>query len=247
MSHVAVTREAARLTLALARPEKKNALTNAMYTALHEALEAAAEDATVGVVVLTGAPGVFTAGNDLGDFMANPPSGENSPVFRLLRALVNFPKPIVAAVDGPAVGIGTTALLHCDFVVATPTTRFQMPFVKLGLVPEGGSSLLLPQLAGLQRASEHLLLGEPFDAAEAKAMGLVNRIVPADELLTTANQFADAFAARPREAIRLAKALLRDRQRAELLETLGKEGAVFVERLSSPEAHAAFAAFLAKK
>jgi enoyl-CoA hydratase/carnithine racemase len=247
MSHVTVTREAARLTLALARPEKKNALTNAMYTALHEALEAAAEDAAVGVVVLTGAPGVFTAGNDLGDFMANPPSGENSPVFRLLRALVNFPKPIVAAVDGPAVGIGTTALLHCDFVVATPTTRFQMPFVKLGLVPEGGSSLLLPQLAGLQRASEHLLLGEPFDATEAKAMGLVNRIVPADELLTTANHFADAFAARPREAIRLAKALLRDRQRAELLETLGKEGAVFVERLSSPEAHAAFAAFFAKK
>ena len=231
----------------LARPEKKNALTAEMYDSLTGALQDAATDDAVRVVMITGAPGVFTAGNDLSDFLQHPPAGEESPVFRFLSAITQFAKPLVAAVDGPAVGIGTTLLLHCDLVVAASTARFQLPFVKLGLVPEAASSLLLPRLAGFQRASEWLLLGEPFGAAEAHAAGLVNRVVAADALESTALAFAEALAARPPEALRLSKKLMRAPFAAKVKATMDAESALFVERLASDEAREAFTAFLSRK
>jgi len=231
----------------LARPEKKNALTAEMYDLLTQALRDAATTDSVRAVLLIGAPGVFTAGNDLSDFLQHPPAGEESPVFRFLEVLSRFEKPLVAAVDGPAVGIGTTLLLHCDLVVAATSARFQLPFVKLGLVPEAASSLLLPRLAGLQRASEWLLLGEPFSAADAHAAGLVNRVVSADALEATALAFAEALAARPPEALRLSKKLLRAPLAADVQAVMDKESALFVERLASDEAREAFMAFLSKK
>jgi enoyl-CoA hydratase/carnithine racemase len=234
-------------TIRLARPEKKNALTAEMYDALTGALREAAADDAIRVVLLIGAPGVFTAGNDLSDFLQHPPAGEESPVFRFLSVLTRFEKALVAAVDGPAVGIGTTLLLHCDLVVAATGARFQLPFVKLGLVPEAASSYLLPRLAGMQRASEWLLLGEPFSAADAHAAGLVNRVVAAEALEQTARGFAEALAARPPEALRLSKKLIRGPRAAEVQSVMDRESALFVERLSSEEAREAFLAFLSKK
>jgi enoyl-CoA hydratase/carnithine racemase len=235
------------LILRLWRPEKKNALTAEMYDSLTAGLAQAAGDGSVRCVLLTGAPGVFTAGNDLLDFLQHPPAGPESPVFRFLEAVSGFEKPIVAAVDGPAVGIGTTLLLHCDLVVATAGARFQLPFVKLGLVPEAASSVLLPRLAGLQRASEWLLLGEPFSAQEAQAAGLVNRVVEPAFLESTAMAFAVALASRPPEALRLSKQLLRVPHAAEVEGALDREGKLFIERLASDEAREAFTAFLARK
>lgn len=243
----ATAHDGAVAVLRFARPAKRNAITVAMYEALTAALAAAVADEAVRAVVFLGADGVFTAGNDLKDFMANPPTGEDSAVFRLLQALVDCPKPLVAGVDGAAVGIGTTMLLHCDLVVASDRARFQMPFVKLGLVPEGASSVLLPGRVGMQRASEWLLLGEPFSAQEAHAAGLVNAVVAPAEVDDRAMAYAAALADRPPEAVRLAKALLRDPQRAQVHEALAREGAVFIERLQAPEAHAAFMTFFARK
>lgn len=243
----ATAHDGAVAVLRFARPAKRNAITVAMYEALTAALHAAIADEAVRAVVFLGADGVFTAGNDLKDFMANPPTGEDSAVFRLLQALVDCPKPLVAGVDGPAVGIGTTMLLHCDLVVASDRARFQMPFVKLGLVPEGASSVLLPGRVGMQRASEWLLLGEPFGAQDAYAAGLVNAVVAPAEVDARAMAYAAALADRPPEAVRLAKALLRDPQRAQVHEALAREGAVFIERLQAPEAHAAFMTFFARK
>ena len=243
----ATAHDGAVAVLRFARPAKRNAITVAMYEALTAALHAAIADEAVRAVVFLGADGVFTAGNDLKDFMANPPTGEDSAVFRLLQALVDCPKPLVAGVDGPAVGIGTTMLLHCDLVVASDRARFQMPFVKLGLVPEGASSVLLPGRVGMQRASEWLLLGEPFSAQDAYAAGLVNAVVAPAEVDARAMAYAAALADRPPEAVRLAKALLRDPQRAQVHEALAREGAVFIERLQAPEAHAAFMTFFARK
>ena len=243
----ATAHDGAVAVLRFARPAKRNAITVAMYEALTAALHAAIADEAVRAVVFLGADGVFTAGNDLKDFMANPPTGEDRAVFRLLQALVDCPKPLVAGVDGPAVGIGTTMLLHCDLVVASDRARFQMPFVKLGLVPEGASSVLLPGRVGMQRASEWLLLGEPFGAQDAYAAGLVNAVVAPAEVDARAMAYAAALADRPPEAVRLAKALLRDPQRAQVHEALAREGAVFIERLQAPEAHAAFMTFFARK
>lgn len=247
MSNVQSETHGAVRVIRLARPEKKNALTVAMYEAVNTEMAAAAADDAVSVLVITGAPGVFTAGNDLGDFLSNPPSGEDSAVFRLLLGLVDFPKPLIAAVDGPAVGVGTTMLLHCDFVVATTRARMQMPFVALGLVPEGGSSLLLPQLAGLQRATEWLLLGTPIDAATAASVGLVNRVVAPEDLESTMLELATLVASRPAAAVRAAKDLIRAPQREALKQALAREGASFIERLASPEAAAAMMAFFARK
>lgn len=247
MSNVLSETHGAVRVIRLARPEKKNALTVAMYEAINAEMAAAAADDAVLALVITGAPGVFTAGNDLGDFLSNPPTGEDSAVFRLLLGLVDFPKPLIAAVDGPAVGLGTTMLLHCDFVVATTRARMQMPFVALGLVPEGGSSLLLPQLAGLQRASEWLLLGTPIDAATAASVGLVNRVVAPEDLESTALELATLVASRPAAAVRAAKALIRGPQREALKQAVAREGAAFIERLASPEAATAMMAFFARK
>ena len=247
MSMIRSERRGAVQVLRIWRPEKRNALTGEMYTLLTAGLRAAAADDSVRAVLLTGAPGVFTAGNDLGDFLQTPPAGAESPVFLFLQELVSFAKPLVAAVDGPAVGIGTTLLLHCDLVVAATTARFQLPFVKLGVVPEAGSSLLLPLLVGLQRASEWLLLGEPFGAEEARSAGLCNRVVPAAELEPIAQALAEALAARPPEAVRLTKELLRRPQREGIAAAMARENTLFAERLASDEARETMLAFMSKR
>ncbi|MCY1018701.1 enoyl-CoA hydratase [Pyxidicoccus sp. MSG2] len=247
MSDTLLTKlESGVLTLTFNRPEKKNAFTHAMYEAATNALRQAEGNADVRVVLLTGAGGVFTAGNDIGDFMEHPPSGEDSAVFRFLHALVDASKPVLAAVDGPAVGIGTTMLLHCDYVVASERARFNMPFVQLGLCAEGASSLLLPRMAGFALASELLLFGEPFDAATAQRAGLVNKVVPAANLQEVAAERAGALASRPAEAVRVTKRLIREPLRAEIRATLAREGAEFVQRLQSTEAQEAFMAFMSR-
>ncbi len=243
--HVAARTEGAVLVLTLSRPEKKNALTRAMYAALADALDAAAADAAVRVVILAGDGGSFTAGNDLGDFLLDPPTGADSPVFQFLRAVSTFPKPLLAAVDGPAVGIGTTVLLHCDLAYASPASRFRLPFVDLGLVPEAASSLLLPLAAGDKRAAELLLFGEAFSADAAREAGIVNEVV--DDPLARAMERAQALAAKPPAALRQAKALLRRAQAGAVQETIVHEGTLFVERLASPEAQEAFSAFFEKR
>src|SRR5579859_5337988 len=203
-------------TLVIDRPEKKNAITAAMYASLAADLDAARRDDDVGAVVITGAGSTFTAGNDLRDFLENPPTGEDAPVFRFLFALAEFDKPLVAAVRGPAIGIGTTMLLHCDVVYASPSARFQMPFLDLGLVPEGASTLLLPRLVGDRRAAQWLMLGEPFDATTAVTVGIANEIVPDEALLGHAQKVAERLAAKPRLAMRYTKHLIRH-DRADVL------------------------------
>jgi enoyl-CoA hydratase/carnithine racemase len=229
-----------------ARPEKKNALTIAMYDAFAKALDEAAATDAIRVVLIGGADGVFSAGNDLGDFMQNPPSGEDTPVFRTLRALHGFPKPMLAAVDGAAVGIGTTMLLHCDVVYASTRARFTLPFVNLGLVPEAASSLLLPAQVGRARASEWLLFGEPFDAQAALDAGLINAVLPPEGLWDHACARAAVLAKKPPEAVRLTKRLIRAALDEPTTNAMRAEGVLFLERLRSPEAMAAFMAFFTK-
>jgi enoyl-CoA hydratase/carnithine racemase len=229
------------------RPAKKNALTVAMYAALADELASAASSDAVRAVVITGAGDTFTAGNDINDFVAEPPISDDSHVVRFLKALVSFPKPIVAAVNGAAIGVGTTMLLHCDLVLAASSARFQLPFVKLGLCPEGGSSLLLPRMLGLQRASEVLLWGESFDAAAAHAMGLVNEVVSPGELAKATARRVERLVELPPDAVAAAKQLIRAPLRTELAETMAREANVFRQRLASAEAAEAFAAFLEKR
>ena len=229
------------------RPEKKNALTAAMYQAMADAIHAAEADAGVRVVLIHGKTDLFTAGNDLQDFLDNPPRDDKRPVFQFLYAISQAKKPLVAAVAGAAVGIGTTMLLHCDLVYAAPNARLQLPFVNLGLVPEAGSSLLLPALVGYQRAAELLLLGEPFDAHRAKEMGLVTAVVPADALLDTAMAQAKKLAGKPAASLRLAKQLMKQGQAAAVAQQIRLESGHFGERLASPEAKEAFSAFLEKR
>lgn len=234
--------------LTLDRPAKRNALTRAMYAALAEALAAAEADPAVRVVLLTGAGEAFTAGNDLDDFLRHPPGDPaSSPVFRVLQGAAAAEKPLVAAVRGAAVGIGTTLLLHCDLVYAAEDARFRLPFVDLGLVPEGGSSLLLPALVGQARAAELLLLGEPFDAAAAHAMGLVTAVVPAAALTARALERARTLADKPAESVRLTKRLLRRGRTKDVSGRIAEEGGYFAARLASPEFRAAIAAFHARK
>lgn len=225
------------------RPAKKNALDRAMYTALAEALRRADGDASCRVVLLYGTPEAFTAGNDLSDFAEHPPSGPESPVFQFLSALVAAETPIVAAVAGPAVGIGTTMLMHCDLVYAADSARFQLPFVPLGLCPEAGSSYLLPRIAGSAKAAEWLLLGEPFSATDALAGGLVNEVLLTSDVLPRAQARAERLAAFPAASVRLTKQLLRETTEAATAETMQREFTAFAERLRSPEAAEAFAAF----
>ena len=233
-------------TLVIDRPDKKNAITAAMYTSLAADLGAARQDDDVGAVVITGAGATFTAGNDLRDFLEHPPGGEDAPVFRFLFALAEFDKPLVAAVRGPAIGIGTTMLLHCDFVFVAPSARFQMPFIDLGLVPEAASTLLLPRLVGYRRASQWLMLGEPFDAATAVDVGIANEIVADDAILGHAQAIAERLAAKPRQAMAFTKRLLRS-DRADVLAAIRREAELFREALRSNEAREAFQGFLKKK
>lgn len=229
------------------RPEKKNALTADMYRALTEVLTAAEADPAVRVILIQGAGGNFTAGNDLADFLDQPPASEEAPVFRFLERFATLEKPFVAAIQGVAVGVGTTILLHCDLVYAGRSARFLLPFANLGLTPEAACSLLLPQRIGHPRAAELLMLGESFSARAALDCGLINAVLPDDEVLAHSLERCHKLAAQPAASIRLTKQLLKRTQRQAVLETMQLEGEIFKRRLSSPEAKEAFSAFLEKR
>jgi enoyl-CoA hydratase/carnithine racemase len=234
-------------TIEIARPEKKNALTQAMYDAMTAALDAAAKDPAVRAVIFCGQPGIFTSGNDLEDFAQRPPAGEASPVFRFLHALEAFEKPVVAAVTGAAVGVGTTMLLHCDLVYMADDAKLSMPFVALGLVPEFASSLLVPRAMGMRRAAEKLLLGDPIGAEQALETGFVNAVLPPNEVLPHARRMAARFVQLPPSAVRETKRLMRSHDRDAVRAAMREEGRVFAERLRSPEAQEAFRAFFQKR
>jgi enoyl-CoA hydratase/carnithine racemase len=248
--HLLVERRGALLSLTLARPERRNAITVAMYAALADAIEGAANDPAIRLITLEGQGEDFTGGNDLADFlkdMPSPDSGEDIPVWRLLRALANNEVPLVAAVHGNAVGIGTTLLFHCDLVVAEQGSRFIMPFVDLGLVPEAASSLLMPRLSGRRAAARHLLLGEPFDAEQALAMGLASHVVDKGGLAPALASIVAALLAKPSEAMRLTQSLLRRSDRGEVLDRIELENGHFGERLTSSEVRDAIRAFFERK
>lgn len=248
MEHLLTQSAAGVLKIVLNRPEKKNAITAAMYMALADAFIAADADAAVRVITIEGAGGVFTAGNDLKDFLDNPPRSADSPPFRFLRAISHASKPVIAGVSGIAVGIGTTLLLHCDFAYATRDARFHLPFVNLGLSPEAGSSYLLPSLAGYKRAAQLLLLGEPFGAAEALSAGLLSALCEDGAAMAAAmNDTVVALLAKPAASVRATKALMRQSQMARIDQAMADEARIFGERLASPEAKEAFTAFYEKR
>jgi enoyl-CoA hydratase/carnithine racemase len=234
------------------RPERKNAITGVMYQTMADALVDAESDPAVRAILITGKPEIFTAGNDLDDFMKNsaPVEGvpaDARPVFQFMRALSGSTKPVVAAVSGAAVGIGTTLLMHCDLVYAADNAKFSMPFAQLGLCPEFASSLLLPQLAGYPRAAEKLLLGEAFLAPEALQMGLVSKVLPVDELLGFAESQAAKLVALPAASIRATKALMKRARTGAINDTMTAENALFGAMLLAPEAKEAFTAFFEKR
>ena len=229
------------------RLDKKNAITAQMYAQLGSALAAADADPQVRAVLLSGSAECFTAGNDVADFLNAPRQPGSSPARALFETLPNMKKPVVAAVGGPAIGIGTTLLLHCDLVYAAPNARFQLPFVPLGIVPEFGSTFLLPRLAGYQRAAELLLLGQPFSAQKAHEVGIVTAVIAQDNLLAEAEKAAAMLASLPPESVRLTKRLLKARYAEALASTIDEETRLFTERLSSPEAKEAMSAFLEKR
>ena len=246
--HVRIDSSGGILAITLARPERRNAITVAMYAALADAIENARADPSLRLITLRGEGADFTAGNDLADFMAAMPrDGEEIPVWRLLRALAVNEVPLIAAVHGNAVGIGTTMLLHCDVVLAADGTRFSMPFVDLGLVPEAASSLLLPRIAGRRRAARYLLLCEPFGPDEAMEWGLVSKTVPAESLESALAQTVASLLAKPAMALRLTQKLLRHEMSAEILERFELENAHFSERLQSAEVREAITAFYEKR
>jgi enoyl-CoA hydratase/carnithine racemase len=247
MSDILLHTEAGVTTLTFNRLDKKNSITSAMYGEMADALEAAKEDPAVRTLLIQGDATIFSAGNDIGDFLNKPPSGEGSPVFRFMRGLAAFPKPIVAAVCGPAVGIGTTMLFHCDLVYAGDNAAFSMPFVNLGLCPEFASSILAPQMFGHHRAAEALLLGEPFMAEAALEVGLVNRIVPPTEANGIAQAQARKLAAKPLSALIETKRLMKKAQQPALLERMDEEGQSFGRMLREPAAREAFTAFMEKR
>ncbi|MDO9358962.1 MAG: enoyl-CoA hydratase [Polaromonas sp.] len=235
------------MTITFNRPDRKNSITSDMYGAMADALDAAQADAAVRVVLFQGSETVFSAGNDIGDFLNKPPAGMNSPVFRFLHGIAQFPKPVVAAVCGPAVGVGTTMLFHCDLVYAGDNAAFSMPFVNLGLCPEAASSLLVPQMLGYHRAAEALLLGEPFMAEAALEVGLVNRVLPPTEANGVAQGVARKLAAKPISSLVETKRLMKKGQQALVLQQMADEGASFGRMLGEPAAKEAFGAFLAKR
>jgi len=218
-----------------------------MYVTLADLLNDAARDDQVRVVLWYGAGDSFSAGNDVEDFLKNPPGPGESPQARLMNALINFDKPLVAAVQGAAIGGGTTMLTHCDFVYAAENAKFQMPFINLGLVPEFGSSYSLPMRIGHLRAAELILLGQPFDARRAAELGLVTRVVPDETLLTTATETAQKLALKPIGALRASKRLLKQSSREQLTQAMKLEGEEFALRVRSAEAREAFTAFIEKR
>jgi enoyl-CoA hydratase/carnithine racemase len=247
MSDILQHAEAGVMTLTLNRVERKNSITSDMYGALADGLAQAEQDASVRVVLIQGHETVFSAGNDIGDFLNKPPAGEDSPVFRFLRGIARFPKPLMAAVCGPAVGVGTTMLFHCDLVYAGDNAAFSMPFVNLGLCPEAASSLLVPQMLGYHRAAEALMLGEPFFAEAAMEVGLVNRVLPPTEVNGYANAQARKLAAKPITSLVETKRLMKKGQQAAVVQQMDDEGASFRQLLTSPAAKEAFTAFMEKR
>src|ERR1700722_9554444 len=246
MSDVLITQAGPVLEVVFNRPEKKNALTTAMYAAVTDAFRHADADASIRVVLLSGTGDTFTSGNDIKDFQSRAATIEASPASSFLDALASLATPLVAAVNGAAIGVGTTMLAHADLVIAARSARFVMPFTSLGLVPEAASSLLFPRLVGHQRASALLLLGEPMDAETACEWGLVNQVVADQDLMTTARAIAARLAALPPVAVRQTKNLIKN-GRDDVPGRIEEELALFRERLCSPEAAEAFAAFVEKR
>jgi enoyl-CoA hydratase/carnithine racemase len=247
MSDIVVERTGNILSIQLNRPERKNALTSSMYITMAELLNGAAKDDEIHVVLWHAAGNSFSAGNDIEDFMKNPPPQGDSPQAQLMQALIKFEKPLVAAVQGAAIGGGTTMLAHCDFVYAGESAKFQLPFVNLALVPEFGSSYLLPLRFGYTRAAELILLGKPFDAARAAELGLVTQVVPDQSLLATATETARTLAAKPAAAVQASKRLMKRAFREQLEQAVKVENEVFAERVRSDDAKQAFTAFFARR
>jgi enoyl-CoA hydratase/carnithine racemase len=246
--HVRVERDGAVVSIILDRPERRNAISVAMYAALADAVQEAASDSRVRLVTFTGNGPDFAAGNDLADFLdASNRAGEEIAVWRFLRALAACETPLLAAVHGNCVGIGTTMLFHCDLVIAEDGTRFSMPFVDLGLVPEAASSLILPRLAGRRVAARYLLLGESFGVDEALSIGLVSHRAAAGELGAVAGRIVDELLAKPAAALVAAQRLLRHGQSNEIARRMELESIAFSERLGSPEAKEAISAFFEKR
>ena len=229
------------------RPDKKNSITAAMYQIMADALTAGADDNTVRAFLFHGSDVCFSAGNDLEDFLKNPPNGDSSPVFQFLHALSTSPKPLVAAVAGRAVGVGMTMLMHCDLVYAADTAQLSTPFAQLGLCPEAASSYLLPAIAGYQRAAEAFLLGESVDAHQAQAMGLVNKVLSVEQLMPYALAQCAKLVALPANSIRTTKMLLKKGNTEAIAQRMQDEGVLFRAMLSGPEAREAFTAFLTKR
>jgi len=247
MSDILVHAEGGVLTLTLNRLERKNSITSDMYAALADGIARAQEDTSVRVALIQGHETVFSAGNDIGDFLNKPPAGVDSPVFRFLRGIATFPKPLLAAVCGPAVGIGTTMLFHCDLVYAGDNAAFSMPFANLGLCPEAASSLLVPQMLGYHRAAEALLLGEPFFAEAALEVGLANRVVPPTEANAYAAAQAKKLAGKPLSSLVETKRLMKKGQQQMVLQQMADEGESFGRMLREPAAKEAFTAFMEKR
>ena len=239
--------ESGVMTVTLNRVDKKNSITAAMYGAMADALVQAEADPAIRAVVLQGHETVFSAGNDIGDFLNQPPATAESPVYRFLHGIAGFSKPLIAAVCGPAVGVGTTMLFHCDLVYAGDNAAFSMPFVNLGLCPEAASSLLVPQMFGYHRAAEALLLGEPFFAEAALEVGLVNRIVPPTEVNGVAQGAARKLALKPLSSLIETKRLMKKGQAAQVAAQMAEEGASFGRMLREPAAREAFGAFMEKR
>ena len=247
MSDILTHIDAGVMTITFNRLDKKNSITSTMYAAMADAVAQAAADASVRVVLFQGHESIFSAGNDIGDFLNQPPSTKASPVFRFLRGIATFEKPLLAAVAGPAVGIGTTMLFHCDLVYAGDNAAFSMPFVNLGLCPEAASSLLAPRMFGYHRAAEALLMGDPFFAEAAQEVGLVNRVVPPTEVNGYAQAQARKLAGKPLSSLIETKRLMKGGYQQEVLAKMDEEGASFGRMLREPAAREAFGAFMEKR
>ena len=247
MSDILTHIDAGVMTLTFNRLDKKNSITGDMYAAMAQAVDQAQADAAIRVLVIQGHESIFSAGNDIGDFLNKPPSTVDSPVFHFMRALTMFEKPVIAAVAGPAVGIGTTLLFHCDLVYAADNAKFSMPFTQLGLCPEFSSSMLFPQIVGYPRAAEKLLLGEAFSAQEAYDMSLVSKVLPQADLLPYAYAQAAKLVALPPASLRLTKSLMKSAQSAAIASRMKEENKHFGAMLTAPEAREAFMAFFQKR
>ena len=247
MSDILTHTDAGVMTITFNRLDKKNSITSSMYAAMADAVAQAGADPSVRVVVFQGHESIFSAGNDIGDFLNQPPTTQESPVFRFLRGIATFEKPLLAAVAGPAVGIGTTLLFHCDLVYAGDNAAFSMPFVNLGLCPEAASSLLAPRMFGYHRAAEALLMGEPFFAEAAQEVGLVNRVVPPTEVNGYAQAQARKLAAKPLSSLIATKRLMKGGDQQAVLKKMDEEGQDFGRMLREPAAKEAFGAFMEKR